>query len=218
MTDDLQQIDGIGPAREESMHETGYETYADLAEADPDELGEEIPNLSSDKALEIVVQAQNLADLEEASVEENPSVEEDSDDSEEDDVTDVETAEDEQTFNEDGPETTADSFDATFEFELSVERPNEYDALYHTLLDHRATLKRTNREGIETFDEFLDSLRSVEPDGSVSAEMNEEELNNLHSAILQKRMGYQGDNLIEEMEALKQVEQRLNDIRDRFLF
>jgi len=76
MSDNFQEIDGVGPSREEDLTDAGYESYSDLGEADAATLEEDIPRLSGDTALEIIVQAQNLAGLDEAEPEANPEVEE----------------------------------------------------------------------------------------------------------------------------------------------
>lgn len=224
MADDLQEIDGIGPSREADLKERGYETYADLADANHETLAEEVKNMNQDTALEIVVQSQNMADLKASEVEEEPDVEESV---EEETVEGVEEAvQTEQLVAEVDESESVDEAAATVEedeigpytFELSFETAYEYDSFYHTLLEHRAAIKRTNRSGIETYESLLESMRNSSYDTSVEVEMTEDQLNNLHNAVLEQRIDYQGDNLIDYMEALRAVENRLNDIRRDRLF
>lgn len=216
MTDDLQEIDGVGPAREDNLNEAGYETYDDLAEADPEELADEIPRLPDDSALELVVQAQNLRDLEDAEVEEEDEEEgsqtqseaDDSEDEEDEDTDDVESE----------PEAEEEPEVATYEVSISLEGPTEYDTFYQTIIEQRNSLHRTNRAGQETYEKMLDELRAADAGDSVEVELEEQELNGLHNAVLQQRIEYQGDNLIDYMDALTRVEDRLNDVREQYLF
>jgi len=219
MTDDLQEIDGVGPSREDDLNEAGYETYSDLAEADHEELAEEINRLSEDKALSLVVQGQNLADLEEADVEE----------SEAEDGSDEEEAEAEAEADEE-PEPDADAdadadddepaeeSETDYEVLLDFEGTHEYDTFYHTLIEERCALRRTNRTGVDTYDNLLASMRAIDVDGEFTVEMTADELNDLHNAVMEQRYSYQGENLIDYMDALRAVETDLNEIRRDLLF
>jgi len=75
MANNFQKINGVGQAREESLISEGYKTFEDLTQADASELSNTISRLPEDSALEMIVQAQNLTELENASITENPSIE-----------------------------------------------------------------------------------------------------------------------------------------------
>jgi len=237
MTDDLQEIDGVGPSREDDLNEAGYETYSDLAEADHEELAEEINRLSEDKALSLVVQGQNLADLEEADVEESEA-EDDSEDEgteevepeealdelpDEDELEDEleeEEAEDEagSASENEEPEPEEEEGETDYEVLLDFEGTHEYDTFYHTLIEERCALRRTNRTGVDTYDNLLASMRAIDVDGEFTVEMTADELNDLHNAVMEQRYSYQGENLIDYMDALRAVETDLNEIRRDLLF
>jgi predicted RecB family nuclease len=242
MTDDLQEIDGVGPSREDDLNEAGYETYSDLAEADHEELAEEINRLSEDKALSLVVQGQNLADLEEADVEESEAedgsdeeeaeeiepeealdelpdedeLEEELNDLEEDSQAPSEADSDESQNEEAEPEEEEGETD--YEVLLDFEGTHEYDTFYHTLIEERCALRRTNRTGVDTYDNLLSSMRAIDVDGEFTVEMTADELNDLHNAVMEQRYSYQGENLIDYMDALRAVETDLNEIRRDLLF
>lgn len=237
MTDDLQEIDGVGPSREDDLNEAGYETYSDLAEADHEELAEEINRLSEDKALSLVVQGQNLSDLEEADVEESEA----EDDSEDEGTEEVEPEEaldelpDEDELEEEleeanaedeggsaseneEPEPEEEEDETDYEVLLDFEGTHEYDTFYHTLIEERCALRRTNRTGVDTYDNLLASMRAIDVDGEFTVEMTADELNDLHNAVMEQRYSYQGENLIDYMDALRAVETDLNEIRRDLLF
>lgn len=237
MTDDLQEIDGVGPSREDDLNEAGYETYSDLAEADHEELAEEINRLSEDKALSLVVQGQNLSDLEEADVEESEA----EDDSEDEGTEEVEPEEaldelpDEDELEEEleeanaedeggsaseneEPEPEEEEDETDYEVLLDFEGTHEYDTFYHTLIEERCALRRTNRTGVDTYDNLLASMRAIDVDGEFTVKMSADELNDLHNAVMEQRYSYQGENLIDYMDALRAVETDLNEIRRDLLF
>ncbi len=211
MSDNLKEIDGVGPAREDNLNEAGYETYSDLGEADYEQLAEEIPRMPEDSALEIVVQAQNLAELEEAEVEDEESEDGDADAETEDAVEEAEEdAVEEAEEDEDG--------ETQYSVELSFDGEHQYDTFYHTLVEERCNLQRTNRAGAESYEKMLQSMQRTSPDESYTVDLTEDELNDLHNAVLEQRIDYQGDNLIEYMDALRIVEEKINDVREEHLF
>lgn len=210
MTDDLQELNGVGPSREEDLHELGYDEYSDIAEADAAELSEEVPRLSEDKALELVVQSQNLTDLEQAEVEESDSADED------------ESQSTEQTDDEDveAEEANDDSGDPdTVPLTLSFEGDEEYDTFFAAVYEYRNKLLRTNRDGVaEVYEGLLDTLRQTTPSETLEHELTPEELNDLHNAVRTQAVEYQGQSLITQMEALDRVEDKINTVREEYLF
>lgn len=225
MTDDFQAIDGVGPAREEHFVDEGYEVYADLAEADPAELSEQISNLPEDSALEIVVQAQNLTDLEEAEVEEDPEVEEDETDTitESNDGTDVvmnvegdegedvaEDADDEEVEEGSEPE--------VYSLELTLASDGQYDAFYDTLLSHRNTLIGRNSHEVDRYTDYIDELREAVVGDTLEYELTADEINSLHNAIRQKRLDYQGANLNDQLAPARELETKFNNQREELIF
>jgi len=205
MTDDFQTIDGLGPAREEKLHDAGYETYADLATGDPEQLADEVSRLSEDSALEIIVQAQNLADLDEATIEEDPDV----DSGEEPDTTDTEP----QT-----SDSTEDNGETRYTVELTPTTGWEYDALYDCLLNYRQELHSTNRKGHEQVTAYIDDLRAGGVGDTVAITVDKDEMNELHNQLLNHRVDYQGRNFRKQMAAAKAIEQQFDEQREEFLF
>jgi hypothetical protein len=203
MTDYFQEIDGVGPAREEHLEEAGYDSYEDLAKTKPSMLEEEIPRLSEDSALSIIVQAQNMTESEIEGEESN-----------------TETKEEQEI-----PESTNNKSNSssneeieTYPVMIKITDGSEYDALYDALLQHRQKLIGTNREGIDRTSEYIDALRDIRTTGTIELELTGSELNNLQNAILQQRLDYQGRNLSEKMESLRRIENRVNNLREKYLF
>jgi len=62
---ELQDITGVGASRAEDLQEMGYNSVEDVANANPEDLTE-LSRVAEDRAIEIVVDAQNLAGSEEA--------------------------------------------------------------------------------------------------------------------------------------------------------
>lgn len=58
---ELNDIDGLGPARSDSLEDAGYESLEDLADADSEEVAD-AANVPEDTALSFVVQAQNYTE------------------------------------------------------------------------------------------------------------------------------------------------------------
>jgi len=227
MTDDFQAIDGVGPAREEHFIDEGYEAYADLAEADPAELSDQIDNLPEDSALEIVVQAQNLTDLEEAEVEEDPEVEEDEDETETiaetndetDVVMNVEGDDGGEDVEEDeGEDVEEGSEPETHTLELTLASDGQYDALYDTLLSHRNTLIGRNSHEVDRYTEHIDALREAVVGDTLEYELTADEINSLHNAIRQKRLDYQGANLNDQLAPARELETKFNNQREELIF
>jgi hypothetical protein len=208
MADNYKNINRVGPARSEALHDAGYETYDDLANADPETLSDELNSTPEDTALEIIVQAQNMANLEDADVEENPTTE----------TIEQETADSDETDTGGDSEADTDGEGPPYQVTLTPETELQYDTMFHTLIDARANASRTNRTISELYNEVLDQLRCNGPDGTVEITVDKQELNNLHSSVHQHRMEYQGDNLIEHMEALQAIEEQINDAREEHLF
>ena len=215
MTDDLTELDGVAETRQEKLNDSGYETYADLAEGDPAKISDSINRLTEDAALDLVVQSQNMVELEEAEVS-----------SSEDETNEVveaaeevieETVDKEEESVEENVE-NSESGAETYTVELLFEDSLEYDTFYHTLIEERCDLKRTHRSGLETYEKMLSSMRGATVNEEFSVEMTEDELNDLHNAILEQRISYQGENLIDYMDALRRVENKVNAIREAQLF
>jgi len=227
---DLQEIDGVGPAREEALKENGFESYADLGDAEPEVLSEEVDTgLPEDSALEIVVQAQNLADLQQAEVEDSPeeSVE---DEPVEDETIEVENSyetgtveseeSDESLTEKEAEEVVEEVFeeDETHDIDLTLETGYQYDALYDALLQHRKTLIGTNRAGVDKTTERLAKVRETVVGETVTFTLTSSEINDLHSVISRQRLNYQSKNLKDQLAGARDVETEFNNQRREILF
>jgi len=228
MSDNFQEIDGVGPAREEHLEEAGYDSYAGLAGLKPNTLEEDIPRLSEDKALEIIVQSQNLADLKESEPESNSEVNENEESEtmvKDNDSDSSETVSVRQSYERDreasnSTEEEAETADSPQRYTVMLEVQDyaEYDALYDALLQHRQTLIGTNRAGVERASDQIEELRNCFVGDVLTFELTDEELNRFHNAVRQQRLDYQGRNLREQLGALRRVENRVNTIREEHLF
>lgn len=231
MADDFQKIDGVGQAREESLISKGYEEFEDLVQADASELSNNISRLPEDSALEIIVQAQNLTELENASVRENPSTETETETETENNTTSGEQITVSETrsqetgitndeSNETVTENTSNSTDSekNYTITISIESDRQYDALYDTLISYRQKLIRTNRQGVSRADEYLDKLRSASVDSIIDLSVSEDELNSLHNIVKQNRVSYQGKNYSEQLRGIREIEDEINNQRRALLF
>jgi hypothetical protein len=229
MADNFQKIDGVGQAREESLISGGYEEFEDLAQADASELSNTISRLPEDSALEMIVQAQNLTELENASVTENPSIETgtetENNTTSDEQITVSETRSEEtgmtsEESNETVTENTNTSIDSQNDYTItiSIESDRQYDALYDTLISYRQKLIRTNRQGVSRADEYLDKLRSASVDSVIELSVSEDELNSLHNIVKQNRVSYQGKNYSEQLRGIREIEDEINNQRRELLF
>lgn len=223
MTADFQSIDGVGPSRAENLEEEGYEEFSDLADAKPEVLAESLPRCPEDTALEMVVQAQNLADLEEAEVESS------SEEPEPEPKTEDEEVSVQSTYTEgrsEGPDETAseesedvsEPEDPTHSVELEIASEAQYDALYDMLLGHRKHLLGTNQSGVEEVNAHIDQLRTTAVGDTLDFEMAEDEINAMHNVIKQQRVNYQANNLQPQLGAARELESEFNNERQRLLF
>ena len=229
---DLTELNGVGPARSESLEEAGYDDFETLADADAEQLAEDA-EITEDKALDFIVQSQNIVAEEEAEVEESKPVTEEVAEAveESEDEEDVEVEEETITVDrdegesddaEDEPEPEAEPEDDgpdVIEFELTFDEELEFDTFFDAVMGQRATMLRSNRDGVDAFDHALDQMRASSGVGAtIELEMEEGQLNDLHNCVRQKMIAYKGDNLIDHMDALKAVLNDINDVRDEHLF
>ena len=224
---DLNNIDGVGPAMEERLEENGYEDVEALAEADEDELSE-VKQVTSDKALDFIVQAQNLiedSDGEKAKEElegdefdltpsELSEEEEDLSEEEVEEIVEevVEESEEEEEEPEDAPQQEEIS---VYPIQLTFDSMLEYDVFHAALMRRHERVYTGNQSAADALQKCLDGLDNFE---KAEYELDEQELNELHSAVLQQRTNYQGDNLIDHMDALKKIETQVNEQRNEYLF
>lgn len=223
---ELQDINGLGPARAESLVEAGYETVEDLAEADHEQAGEEA-DIPSDTVLEFVVQAQDLVG-DEGSGEEvaddefdlapkdvSDEVDESEEEPEDDEEDEVEAQTDESDDDSDDEELADDGTRGPFPISLEFNTRLQYDVFHAALMRRWERVYTSNQPAADTMEKLLEGLDNRE---EVSYELTEAEMNELHSAVTQRRTRYQGDNLIDQMDALQVVQTQIDDARQRHLF
>ena len=219
---DLDNIDGVGPAMEERLEENGYEDVEALAEADEDELSE-VKQVTSDKALDFIVQAQNLiedADEEEAEEElggdEFDLTPSELSDEQEEEQSDEEEVVEESEEEEEEPEIAPQQEEiSVYSIQLTFDTMLEYDVFHAALMRRHERVYTGNQPAADALQKCLDGLDNFE---KAEYELDEQELNELHSAVLQQRTNYQGDNLIDHMDALKKIETQVNEQRNEYLF
>ena len=213
---ELQDITGVGASRADDLEEMGYTSVEDVADANPDDLTE-LSRVGEDRAIEMVVDAQNLADSEESeeeeTVEEEPATitfdeEEPSIDEEEPPVEEEEppVEEEEPVADEVSEEATLFEVDADFG---ALER----DVSVYALLDSYTSLQSRNVSRSNACMRVLEKIRD-----STSVMLTEEELNAFHAAIRQQRLEYQGNNHVEMMRVATRVEDSVSTVREEELF
>lgn len=222
---ELQDITGVGESRADDLVEMGYESVEDVAAADPEDLTE-LSRVGEDRAIEMVVDAQNLA----GSEEEQPGEEADSPDEgtesgsetitfdEEDLDEEVEELEEEFEVEEPDDEPVEEAVDEerpeeqTFELSFSLDK-FESEILTAALIDAYSTLRSRNVSRSEACFRVLEKLRD-----STTLQVTEEELNALHSAVRQRRLEYQGNNHVDMMNFTRNIEVQISEARDEYLF
>jgi hypothetical protein len=201
---DFKKLDGVGPSRYEQLDER-FGSFEALANADYEELAEEIDRLSEDKALDIIVQAQNEVGRMEEEAKDNEddelSPEEVSELAEEADTTDVSDGLRGDYGNVEEDDESTETVD--LELELS---PLQYDLTVAALVGDIATVYNSNPRRYEAGMALLEALRE-KSGGSVTVEgVNRMQMNTLHAAVRQLKNRYRGENIIEFMDELAEVE------------
>jgi len=229
---EVTDIKGVGPSKAETLEENGYESVEDIAQADPDNLSD-VSGISEDRALEFMVSAGDLLDAEDDAADEASAesegdefdltpeeVSEELEDEEEEPESEPEIeAVDEDEEDEDPVDATdevqAESEDPTFEVSVDFESDLQYHTFHAAIMRYHENIYTSNQPHSDAMQKILDGLVGAE---DVSYELTEEELNTLHTAVKQCRTDYQGNNLIDHMDALNPVEDQINDQRRDYLF
>lgn len=226
---ELTDINGVGPAKAETLRENGYESVEDVANADEEEL-EAVDGVGDDRALEFIVSAQNLVDddavEDEAEVAEDefdltPSeVSEEVESGQNEDEDDVQPqqkpiVEDETDAGEGEPVVAEESNEGPHDVAIDFDDRLQFHTFHEALMNRHESAYSSDQSSADAMQKCLDGLDSFD---GVSYELTEEELNELHSAILQQRVDYQGANLIEHMDALRAVEEKVDYLRQEYLF
>jgi len=221
MVAEVTDIKGVGPAKAETLAENGYESVEDIVEADPDILAN-VDGVGDDRALEFIVEAENLVEAEEEFEEEAEDsfvltpeeVSEELDESDEDD-TDISNEEIEEIVEEEIEEDDEDQ-EESYDLDLSFASQKEYDAFHAALMRHHERVYTSNQPASDVMYDALEQLYGNSQ--SVEFDLTEYGLNTLHTAIKQARTNYQGDNLIDHMEALEPIEEQIDETRREELF
>lgn len=213
---EVTDIKGIGPAKAETLADAGYESVEDIANADADELGE-VEGVGEDRALEFIVGAADL-------LESTEEVEEETDDDEFDlkpsDVGDeledeVDELEEELKEELEDTESPTDDEDQTYTVSIDFSSDDEYHTFHAAIMRYYERIYTSNQPASDAMAKILEKLTDS---GDVEYELDEQELNTLHTAVKQMRTQYQGDNLIDQMDALRSVEEQINEQRREALF
>jgi len=219
---ELTDLSGVGPARSDYLVEAGYETPADIAEAEAEAVSEAI-NAPEDTALELIVQSQNVIAEEESEVEaRDPDPEAESitvsegDSNSRPDEDDSDEGED--TDSEDSADGSEEDTPNLIEFEIEFEEGLQYDTLFDSVMQQRSKMYQANRSGVEVFDHALEQMRTGGVSEPVELEMTEQQLNDLHNSVRQKVIEYKGNNLIDHMDALNAVFDQIEAVRSEYLF
>jgi hypothetical protein len=220
---ELTDLDGVGPARSESLEEAGYASVEEVAEADPEELAEDA-DVPEDTALGFVVQAENLTSSEDAEVKEQEPVTQEIDEAVSaneavEELPDDEEVEEEFEQDEAEPEVEeAEPEPTTVELSFEIDSGLEHDVFFAAMMRHKETMLGANRTQTQVFDAILEQLRTASTEDTITIETEPENLNELHNAIRKLAVSYQGDNLIDHMNAMKGIQNQVNEYRQEYLF
>lgn len=214
---ELQDITGVGESRADDLVEMGYESVEDVAAADPEDLTE-LSRVGEDRAIEMVVDAENLSETDEETESDEDTEPETITFDEEDLDEEVEELEEEFEVEEPDDEPVEEAVDEerpeeqTFELSFSLDK-FESEILTAALIDAYSTLRSRNVSRSEACFSVLEKLRD-----STTLQVTEEELNALHSAVRQRRLEYQGNNHVDMMNLTRNIEVQISEARDEYLF
>lgn len=229
---DVTDIKGIGPAKAETLDDHGYSSLEDIATADQDTLGD-VDGVGGDRALEFIVGANDLLEDEGEELEDEQGESEgdefDLTPSEVSDEVDEVLDEEEDELTDDSPDesdvkadttsedesTESDDDEDVYSVNLSFASRREYDTFHASLMRRHEDVFSGNQPAADALENCLEQL---DDRTSVEYELTEYELNTLHTAVKQARTEYQGRNLIDHMDALKEVEAQVDEQRRELLF
>ena len=210
-------IDGVGDSRAETLAEAGYDSVQEIAAADPAKLAENVPRVSEDKAVEFILQAENMLG-------DQPSDEEVlgplSDDSEEDedsesDSEDVEEEEgevDEEEDESDESESTDSSGPDTYSVELEATHNTSEIEFVTAVTEARSDYRRQNPT---RYDACVDLLEQYQENG-LSFELTRLQLDTLHAVLRSRKTDYQGKNQIEERHVVEDLQTQVQEARETY--
>lgn len=196
---DLQQLDGVGPARSDDLEAAGYPDVESLVGASSEAVAEEA-GVPEDTALGFIVQAENIADNDDEDDEEesvNDTLDEDGSITLDENVTDVEDADD------DSPE--RDDTDTELTLDLSAFKR---DLVTAALLDKHVELSSRDPSRSRACRRVLRKHREGD-----TLLLTDDELNALYAAVRGKRVSYKGSNNVELMNEAVEVEEQVNEVR-----
>lgn len=205
---ELTDIDGVGPTLSDRLEENGYDLEA-LADADPANVAD-LDNVTDGKAVEFVVQAENLVEDED----DTEGAESDSENVEEDEGDDTTTPEETEEQAAQIPDDDADDEDESEddtpdEREVTLAENGEERRLVTTALVNKSVdLHRQNRSRYQQTQRVLEKF-----DEGDTVSLTAAELNSLYSALHELRIDYQGQNEIDRMNVVRGVEDRVNEVR-----
>ncbi|AGM11368.1 RadA [Halogranum tailed virus 1] len=200
---ELTEIDGVGPARADDLREMGYEDAEAVAEAEAEDLTE-LARVGEDKALEMIVAAQNISSDEDEPEDETITFDED----------DLEDESEEEPEREEDAEPEVEEEDEEREFDVSLDLDaRQQEILTAALLNQYTSLRSRNVARSNACDAALTKFR-----GGYDATLTEDELNAVHAAVRQRRMDYQGNNHISLMQSARAIEEQVTAIREEYLF
>lgn len=212
---ELTDINGIGPSKAETLEGEGYETVEDLAEADHDELAA-VKGVGDDRALEFIVGASDLVeDSEDDSEDEGDDFDltpaEVGEEVEPEPEPETETRPEPEVEEEEDDEPLYERYSVVIDFETRL----QYHTFHAAIMRYHERVYTSNQPKSDAMQMILDGLTES---GEIVYELEEEQFNTLHTAVKQLRTNYQGDNLIDHMEALAAVEEQINEQRREYLF
>jgi len=227
---EITDVKGVSDSRAEDLAENGYNSVEDIATAEEDELTD-VSGVGPSTASDLVDSAREVLQAEHG-VEAEP--EEEDDEEEEEDVTieDLEEInkeepdgyneprdEEDVTAEDDDPEPEeVDTSPELYDVTLTLPEDESYDYLILALVELKVQRVSASHEQSRIAEGLLEEFRPLGGAGEVTVSMDSEELNTLHSAVTQVTMRYQGNNDVEAFNALKNIEEQIQDARSEYLF
>jgi len=208
----LTDLDGVGPARRNALEEAGYTDFETIADAGHEQLAEDI-DVPEDTALEFVVQSQNLVESDDSEEEQDDAEE----DLEEDEPLPGDLVDSSENVDEDtSEESLTEDADEVYELVINLETDVHYDAYIMALLSAYERRHNSHQPTLDAINEVLDDARYNT--GEVSHELTSFELNSMHAAVSQQATEYKGQNMIDHMDAMRDVLEQVNEVREAELF
>lgn len=220
----ITDIKGVGDDLADELRTKEYNTVDSVANADPEEL-QEVSGVGESTATQLRDDAREVIKNEHVDQQEEGEKPDfvDADDSEDEEPPEAEDVDEPQNLSDTAEsddsgdaESQSDS-DTEYTFDLNVNTEDALDYLTASLVRAKTERSSTNPEGAEVANRVLDELRGLTGTGDFSLTMSEDEINTLHSSLVQQQESYQG-RVDGPFNAVKDLREQVDEVRSEHFY